>query len=141
MVGVAVAGLDIRRFGLRFGNRLSVVFLRHGAARPSGQLALGAAFAFCWTPCASPLLASVLTLASASASLRSGVILLAVYGAGLAVPFLATGMAFGTAFTCLRRLRRYQRLLALSTGLVLVLTGGLLLGGCFSLVYDLSPRL
>jgi cytochrome c-type biogenesis protein len=121
--------------------RLSRAFLRYGAARPAGRLALGAAFAFCWTPCASPILASVLTLASASASLATGVLLLVVYGAGLALPFLAMGMAFGTALTTFRRVRRYQRPISIAAGFGLVVTGAFLLAGGINPVSGWVPRI
>lgn len=60
---------------------------RHGIG-PLGTVAIGVAFGASWTPCIGPVLASILTLAAASASVWQGVTLLAVYSLGLAVPFL-----------------------------------------------------
>ncbi len=51
--------------------------------------ALGAAFAITWTPCIGPVLGAVLTLAASTADLTQGVVLLAVYSLGLAIPFVA----------------------------------------------------
>lgn len=55
----------------------------------------GAAFGFGWTPCIGPILTSVLAIAATSGRAGSGAILLAVYSAGLGVPFLLSGLAFG----------------------------------------------
>lgn len=59
-----------------------------GAARPAGTFMVGMAFGAGWTPCIGPALASILTLAAATASMGQGVLLLTVYSLGLAVPFL-----------------------------------------------------
>jgi len=66
----------------------------------------GAAFGFGWTPCIGPVLGSVLALAATRGDASQGASLLAVYSAGLGVPFLATGLAFGRlagAFSWVRR--------------------------------------
>ncbi len=57
-------------------------------ARPIGTFAIGMAFGAGWTPCIGPALASILTLAAATASMGQGVLLLTIYSLGLAVPFL-----------------------------------------------------
>jgi cytochrome c-type biogenesis protein len=57
-------------------------------ARPIGTFAIGMAFGAGWTPCIGPALASILTLAAATASMGQGVLLLSIYSLGLAVPFL-----------------------------------------------------
>jgi len=73
------------------------VHLRSSVAPPtawSGFL-LGFAFAFGWTPCIGPILTTVLTIAAASDKIQRGVLLLAVYSAGLAIPFLLTALGIG----------------------------------------------
>src|SRR5260370_30463138 len=70
------------------------VHLRTKSTQPgiwSGFL-LGFAFAFGWTPCIGPILATVLALAAASGTVARGVLLLAAYSAGLAIPFLLTAL-------------------------------------------------
>jgi cytochrome c-type biogenesis protein len=57
-------------------------------ARPIGTFAVGMAFGAGWTPCIGPALASILTLAAATASMGQGVLLLTIYSLGLALPFL-----------------------------------------------------
>lgn len=101
--------------------------LVHGTARRrGGPVALGVAFAFCWTPCIGPILASILVLAGASASLPTGVLLLLVYGAGLALPFLLVGFGFTGTVARLRRFQRHYREVQASAGVLLVAMGVLL---------------
>jgi cytochrome c-type biogenesis protein len=98
-------------------------------AGSGGPLVAGAAFAFAWTPCVGPTLGSILTAAATQDTLGKGALLLAVYSAGLAVPFLLTAVAFTRATTAFRWLRdRYLIVTALS-GVVLVTMGVLLLTG------------
>jgi cytochrome c-type biogenesis protein len=98
-------------------------------AGSGGPLVAGAAFAFAWTPCVGPTLGSILTAAATQDTLGKGALLLAVYSAGLAVPFLLTAVAFTRATAAFRWLRdRYLVVTALS-GVVLVTMGVLLLTG------------
>lgn len=99
------------------------------ARRRGGPVALGVAFAFCWTPCVGPVLASILVLAGASGSLSTGVLLLVVYGLGLAVPFLAVGLGFTRLIGSFRRVHRHYRAIEAVAGLLLVTMGALLLSG------------
>ena len=100
--------------------------LQRLAASRGGPIALGVAFAFCWTPCIGPVLASILVLASATVTLQQGVLLLFVYGLGLAVPFLLTSIAFSRATTAFRLLRRRYRAFQFAAGSVLLAMGFLL---------------
>ncbi|UWQ55873.1 MULTISPECIES: cytochrome c biogenesis CcdA family protein [unclassified Leisingera] len=56
--------------------------------RPAASYVLGLAFGFGWTPCIGPILGAILTASAASAMVGQGVLLLAIYSAGLGVPFL-----------------------------------------------------
>ncbi len=103
------------------------VHLRQTAVRPgmgSGFL-LGFAFAFGWTPCIGPILASVLALAAASATISRGILLLAVYSAGLAVPFLLTALGIGQFLGFYQRFRKYLHAVELFSGALLLFVGGL----------------
>jgi cytochrome c-type biogenesis protein len=97
------------------------------AAAKGGPVALGVAFAFCWTPCIGPVLASILVLAGASLTLSQGVLLLFVYGLGLALPFILCSLAFARALAAFRRLRELYRALQFVGGAVLIAMGVLLM--------------
>ena len=65
------------------------------AMNPLVALVLGFTFSFAWTPCVGPVLASVLLMASSSASAAAGFGLVAVYTVGFMLPFLAVGLFTG----------------------------------------------
>jgi cytochrome c-type biogenesis protein len=103
------------------------VHLRGGSTQPgvwSGFL-LGFAFAFGWTPCIGPILATVLALAAASDTIARGVLLLAVYSAGLAVPFLITALGIGQFMRFYQRFRKHLHAVELFSGALLLFVGGL----------------
>lgn len=107
-----------------------------------GPVALGAAFAFGWSPCLGPALGSILGLAASSASLGSGVTLLLVYTLGLAVPFVLAALLWHRLN--LRRLNRYAGLFEKVGGGILVLVGLLMATGEFTrlaaFLLDISPQ-
>ncbi len=103
------------------------VHLRNQDTKPgilSGFL-LGFAFAFGWTPCIGPILATVLTLAAASETVSRGILLLAVYSAGLAVPFLLTAVGLGQFLRFYKNFRKYLHAVELFSGVLLLFVGGL----------------
>jgi len=114
--------------------------LQGAARRRGGPVALGVAFAFCWTPCVGPILASILVLAGASGSLPSGVALLAVYGLGLAAPFLLVGFGFTRTLGAVRRVQRHYRAIQASAGVLLVGMGALLFSGHLYVVNVYAQR-
>jgi len=101
------------------------VHLRSGGNKPgimSGFL-LGFAFAFGWTPCIGPILTAVLALAAASDTIARGVLLLAVYSAGLAVPFLLTALGIGQFMKFYQGFRKYLHAVELFSGALLLFVG------------------
>lgn len=95
-------------------------------AGKGGPIVAGAAFAIAWTPCIGPTLGAILSAASLSGSAGRGAFLLAVYSAGLAIPFLLTAVAFSRvtiAFTVVKR--HYQAIVA-TGGLILIAMGVLI---------------
>ena len=90
---------------------------------------MGLAFAFGWTPCIGPVLATVLTLAANEASLGAGVRLLFVYSLGLGIPFILAAVAIGPFLGFLQRFRRHLGRVEMAMGLLLVVTGVLILTG------------
>jgi cytochrome c-type biogenesis protein len=86
---------------------------------------MGFAFAFGWTPCIGPILASVLGIAATRDTIWQGVLLLAFYSAGLAIPFLATAVLIGAFLRFYQRFRKYLHIVELISGVLLLLIGGL----------------
>jgi cytochrome c-type biogenesis protein len=94
-----------------------------------GPLIAGAAFAIAWTPCVGPALASILGLAATNDSVAEGGALLAVYSAGLAVPFLLTALAFNRATTAFGWVKRHYAVINGIAGVLLIGIGVLVLTG------------
>ena len=88
--------------------------------RPLAGYLLGVAFAFGWTPCIGPMLGAILTTSAISATVSQGILLLGLYSAGLAVPFLATSLLMDRLVSRLRRWRRACHYLQMGAGVVMV---------------------
>jgi cytochrome c-type biogenesis protein len=86
---------------------------------------LGFAFAFGWTPCIGPILGTVLTLAAASDTIARGVLLLAIYSAGLAVPFLLTALLMSQFLRFYQYFRKYLHAFEVLSGSLLLFVGAL----------------
>ncbi len=91
-----------------------------------GPIVVGAAFAFAWTPCIGPTLAAILSAASLSDSALHGAALLAVYSAGLAIPFIATALAFTRMTTAFEVVKRHYPLIMATGGVILIVMGVLI---------------
>lgn len=87
---------------------------------------LGMAFAFGWSPCIGPVLASLLAYASTQGTAQQGALLLFVYAMGLGVPFMGMALLAGRMFDSARWLRRYARVFDVGGGAMLVVMGILL---------------
>ncbi len=97
-----------------------------------GPVLIGAAFALAWLPCTGPTLGAIVAAAGTSSSASRGAILLAVYCAGLAVPFLITGLAFGTATSAFTVIKRHYPVVIGLGGGVLITMGVLIWTGEFT---------
>jgi cytochrome c-type biogenesis protein len=93
---------------------------------------LGVSFSAGWVPCVGPILASILFLASDSATAGQGAALLGIYSLGLGIPFLLTGAAFGTATGLLRRINRHANVVGIISGLFLLFVAYLLWSGALA---------
>ncbi|MCD6727015.1 MAG: cytochrome c biogenesis protein CcdA [Solirubrobacteraceae bacterium] len=98
-------------------------------AGTGGPVVAGLAFAVAWTPCVGPTLASILAAASTSDSVAHGGLLLSFYSLGMAVPFLATAVAFDRATGAFRWLRDHYLVVSFVSGAILVVMGLLILTG------------
>lgn len=102
--------------------------------KPSSSLALGSAFAFGWTPCVGPILGSILLLASTSTTALQGALLLAVFSAGLAIPFLLVAIGFSKATSYITKISKYLRWMSIVSGAFLIILGILLVTNNFVLL-------
>ena len=126
-----VAGVIIILFGLHFTGLLRIPLLYSEArvhanvdgASLAGAYLLGLAFAFGWTPCIGPILATVLAVAANEASLGAGVRLLAVYSLGLGVPFVLAAIAIRPFMGFVQRFKTHLGLMEKVMGVLLILTG------------------
>jgi cytochrome c-type biogenesis protein len=96
-----------------------------------GPVVAGAAFAIAWTPCIGPTLAAILSAAALSDSAAHGAFLLAVYSAGLAIPFLLTAIAFTRMTTAFDAVKRHYPAIMAAGGAVLIAMGVLIWTGEF----------
>lgn len=109
---------------------------------PRGSVPLGMAFAFGWTPCIGPVLATVLSLASTSGTVAWGASLLALYSLGLGVPFLALALGLSRLKGSLAWLRAHGRAIEILSGALLSAVGVLFLTGVWgSLLLPFQARL
>lgn len=97
-----------------------------------GTLIVGMAFAAGWTPCIGPILGGILTLAGTQADLSRGTLLLAVYSAGLALPFLLAAWAVEAFLDWFQRFRKYLAWVQRASGILLIIVGVLLVSGEFT---------
>jgi cytochrome c-type biogenesis protein len=131
-----VAGVAIIVMGLHFLGLTRLALLMR-EKRPEmqkpvglwGAYVMGLAFAFGWTPCIGPILASILAVAASKATVAKGAGLLAVYSLGLGIPFLAAAFAVGPFAAFLARFRRHLGHVEKAMGALLVLTGVAFLTG------------
>jgi cytochrome c-type biogenesis protein len=96
-----------------------------------GPAVAGAAFAIAWTPCIGPTLGAILSAASLSDSAARGAFLLAVYSAGLAIPFLLTALAFSRMTSAFAVVKRHYGAIVAAGGVVLIAMGVLIWTGEF----------
>lgn len=99
-----------------------------------GAVAVGMAFGAGWTPCYGAVLGAILTLAGVQESLWEGVALLAAYSAGFAIPFLIAAVAVDRFIVAFARFRRFLPAVEITSGILLVLLGILLVTGSFTVL-------
>ena len=137
---VSVAGAVIMIFGAHFLGIYRIRFLdreirvdagdRGGSA--VGAYVLGLAFAFGWTPCIGPILGAILSIAATEADVVRGTALLAVYAAGLGIPFLLVAAYFPRMSGLMAWMRRHMERIERLMGLLLWTVGLLMLTGSFT---------
>ena len=135
-----VSGVVVIVFGLHFLGVFRIKFLDRDARLDAGDKGgssfgayiLGLAFAFGWTPCIGPQLGAILSIAASEASVARGTVLLAVYAAGLGIPFLLAAMFIQRSMGVMNRLKKHMGTIEKVMGGLLILVGLALLTGAFS---------
>ncbi len=129
LVGVLRVPFLMRQFHLPLSRKPAGLF---------GSAAVGITFGVAWTPCVGPILGAILTLASTTQTAGQGIVLLAAYAAGLAVPFLAAALALDQFLAFFSRFRpllpvvdRVAGVMLVGVGLLLVLNYLTMLNGYF----------
>ena len=103
-------------------------------------LLIGMAFAFGWSPCIGPILGSVLAIAINDSV--NGTLLLTIYSIGLGIPFLVVGLMMGKLIILSKNLAKFSRQFQILTGIILLITGILILNGTIqSLGFQLNSIL
>lgn len=146
-----IGGIFVIIFGLFMLNVLKLPFLAREAkfktpalferGRPVNSFILGSAFAFGWTPCVGPILGSVLLLASTSSTALQGAVLLSVFSAGLAVPFLLLAAGIGSAAKFIGKISGFLNAVSVIGGIFLIFLGVLLLTGNMAFLISWGYRL
>jgi len=129
-----VAGVIVILFGLHLTGLLKIKALYadkrlhdvKGGSSALGSFAVGFAFAFGWTPCIGPILATILLFASAQQTVIKGILLLAVYSMGLAVPFLLTSLGVDRFLGFYTKFRRHLHTVEVVSGVLLIAVGVLI---------------
>lgn len=139
-----IAGVFIIFFGLSMLNIFKLPFISREwqpefsfglkRGRPLSSFLLGSSFAFGWTPCIGPVLGSILLVASTSSTALQGGTLLAIFSAGLAIPFLVVAYLWGSATQHIQKISSYLWIGSIISGLILIALGILLLTNNFSLL-------
>src|SRR6185369_15052902 len=137
-----IGGLVIIVFGLHLIGLLKIKYLyrdtrQFSSEKPRGvfgSLTLGIAFAAGWTPCIGPILGGIIGLAATSGGWKSGLILAAFYSAGLAVPFLLTGLAINQFLGFYSKFRQHLHKVEVVSGIILILIGGLIMSNRVTLL-------
>jgi cytochrome c-type biogenesis protein len=137
-----VAGVVIILFGLHLTGVFKIKALYtdarlhsvKGGSTAWGAFVIGFAFAFGWTPCVGPVLTVILTFAAAQDSITKGVVLLAIYSMGLAVPFLLTALGVERFLKFYSRFRAHMHAIEVASGALLVVLGVLLVIGRFTII-------
>src|SRR4030095_777170 len=132
-----IGGMVIIAFGLQLIGVLKIAALYKDTRffsddKPRGvfgSAALGVAFAAGWTPCIGPILGGIIGLAATSGGWRSGLVLSAFYSAGLALPFLLTGLGINKFLGFYKNFRKHLHKVEVVSGVVLILVGLLVMTG------------
>jgi cytochrome c-type biogenesis protein len=135
-----IGGVVVIVFGLHMTGLMRIRFLEYDLRpqslphRQRGFVAsflMGIFFSAGWSPCVGPILGAILMLALNEGSISQGIILLTVYSAGLAIPFLVASIQIGLVTTALKRYGKLMHYVEIGMGVLLIIVGALLVMGRF----------
>lgn len=137
-----IAGLLIIVFGLHTMGVFRLKWLEtekrvHAQRKPAGLIGamlVGIAFAFGWTPCIGPILGGILVMAGRQETVTDGIKLLAIYSAGLGIPFMLTALAMNHFFRASARIRRHYHAIEVTSGALLIAIGLLIFTNQFTVI-------
>jgi cytochrome c-type biogenesis protein len=132
IAGAVIVAMGVLFVAAMFVTRLNREWHVEGLlarAGSGGPVVAGAAFAIAWTPCIGPTLAAILSAAALSDTAGRGAFLLGVYSAGLAIPFLATSLAFSRMTTAFDAVKRHYAVIIGAGGAILIVMGVLVYTG------------
>jgi cytochrome c-type biogenesis protein len=136
-----IGGAIVVVLGLHMTGLLRIPFLEYDL-RPQNQMQrrrgylssalLGITFSAGWSPCIGPILGMILTLAINGGSVSRGVLLLAFYSVGLAIPFLVAALGIGWVTAILKKYSKVMHYIEIGMGVILIIVGVLLFFGVFN---------
>jgi cytochrome c-type biogenesis protein len=134
LAGVVIIVMGLHFLGL---TRIGLLMREGRLAIPKpvglwGAYVMGLAFAFGWTPCIGPILAAILSIAAAEATVAKGAGLLAVYSAGLGIPFLIAAFMVERFSSVFARMKRHLATVERAMGVLMIITGIAFLTGAVS---------
>jgi cytochrome c-type biogenesis protein len=145
--GVLIILLGLHQIGL-----INIPFLQRERRfqtnnLPTGQLTssflIGVTFGAGWSPCVGPILGAILTMAVSQPSVDRAAILLAVYSAGLAVPFLLAALAMGRSRSIIKQLNNRLGAVTSTSGAVMLAVGAIMVLGIyqqfFTRIVEIAP--
>ncbi|MCP3898707.1 MAG: cytochrome c biogenesis protein CcdA [Desulfobacteraceae bacterium] len=98
-----------------------------------GVFVIGMAFGAGWSPCIGPVLGSILIVASNQDTIWNGMLLLAFYSLGIAMPFILISIFITRMVEIIKRATKYIVYINKATGILLLIVGVLLITDKFKL--------
>lgn len=126
-----ISGFLMIIFGLNFAGVFRIGFLNtEKRFQPKvdnlkffSSVLFGIIFGFGWSPCLGTFLGSALALAGNSETIPEGMLLLLVYSAGLAIPFIVSAAIFENVRTLFAWFSRNSRIISIISGILLMAAG------------------
>lgn len=143
-----IAGVIIIIFGLHMIGIFKIGFLNYEKRFHLqekklgifGSFAVGAAFAFGWTPCIGPVLAGILAIASQQDTVMQGIVLLFVYSLGLGIPFFLTAISINKFFNVFNKVKKHFHTIEVAGGVMLVAVGVLMMTNYLTIIASYLSR-